>query len=121
VGAYSKGQLLAYDKIKMAVVDERSLLSGWRDEGLKTGMAKGREEGMAKGREEGLVKGREEGMAKGIEIGMAKGIETGREEGEAKATAGIAVHALKKGMSPEDVSEFTGLPLNEIHKLKDGL
>jgi hypothetical protein len=28
---------------------------------------------------------------------------------------------LKKGMSPEDVSEFTGLPLNEIHKLKDGL
>jgi hypothetical protein len=26
-----------------------------------------------------------------------------------------------RSMSPEDVSEFTGLPLNEILKLKDGL
>jgi predicted transposase/invertase (TIGR01784 family) len=93
VGAYSKGQLLAYDVIKMAVVDERSLLSGSRDEGLV------------------------EGMEKGIAEGLAKG----REEGEAKATAGIAVNALKKGMSPEDVGELTGLPLNEILKLKNGL
>jgi predicted transposase YdaD len=89
----------------MAVVDERSLLSGWRDEGLKTGREEGIAKGIEIGREEGLMKGREEGL----------------EEGDAKATARIAVHALKKGMSPEDVSEFTGLPLNEIHKLKDGL
>jgi predicted transposase/invertase (TIGR01784 family) len=97
VGAYSKAQLLACDIIKMAVVDERSLLSGSREEGL----------------EEGLVKGREEGRAEGLEEGLAKGREEGRIE--------VAVNALKKGMSPEDVSEFTGLHLDEIHRLKNGL
>ncbi|MDR1331335.1 MAG: Rpn family recombination-promoting nuclease/putative transposase [Tannerella sp.] len=77
VGAYSKGQLLAYDRIKMAVADERSLMSGLRDEGRKEG----------------------------------------RKEGDTEATARIAARALKKGMSPEDVSELTGLPLNEIRRL----
>jgi predicted transposase/invertase (TIGR01784 family) len=117
VGAYSKGQLLAYDIVKMAVVDERSLLSGWRDEGIEEGRA----EGLAKGRAEGLAKGRAEGREEGHAAGRAKGRTEGREEGRAEGRVEVAVNALKKGMSPEDVSEFTGLPLNEIHKLKDGL
>ncbi|MDR1336328.1 MAG: hypothetical protein LBK22_05825, partial [Tannerella sp.] len=78
-------------------MDERSLLSGSRDEGLEEGLAKGR----AAGLEEGLTKGREEG----------------REEERAE----IAVNALKKGLSPEDISELTGLPPDEIRRLKNGL
>jgi predicted transposase/invertase (TIGR01784 family) len=85
VGAYDKNQLLVYDKIRMAVMDERSLLSG--------------------SREEGWVKGREEG----------------REEGRAESRVEIATNALKKGLSPVDASELTGLPLNEILALKDNL
>jgi predicted transposase/invertase (TIGR01784 family) len=46
-----------------------------------------------------------------------KGIEKGRAERLAKVRAEIAINALKKGMSPEDVSELTGLSFNEIHKL----
>jgi predicted transposase/invertase (TIGR01784 family) len=45
---------------------------------------------------------------------MSDSKKEGREEERVK----IALKALKKGMSPEDVSEFTGLPLDEIHKLK---
>jgi hypothetical protein len=56
-------------------------------------------------------------VKKGLEKGHAKGLE----EGNARAISGIAVNALKKGMSPEEVSELTGLPLNEIIKLKDGI
>jgi predicted transposase/invertase (TIGR01784 family) len=57
---------------------------------------------------------------KGHAEGRAEGHAEGLEEGEAKATARIAINALKKGMSPEEVSEFTGLSLNEIQKLKSG-
>ncbi|MDR1121056.1 MAG: hypothetical protein LBM08_09070, partial [Dysgonamonadaceae bacterium] len=54
---------------------------------------------------------RDEGREEGLEEGFEKGLAKGRKE--------IAINALKKGMSPEDVSELTGLPLTEIHKLKD--
>jgi predicted transposase/invertase (TIGR01784 family) len=90
IGAYSENQLLAYDKAKMAIMNELSIVSDSEEKGLKKGLA------------EGLQKGRAEGL----------------EEGDAKATSRIAVNALKKGMSPEEVSEFTGLALNEIIKLK---
>jgi predicted transposase/invertase (TIGR01784 family) len=105
VGAYNKKQLLAYDEAKMAVMTARSMLSDTEEKALEEGLAKGRAEGL----EEGLAKGLEEGLAKGLEEGLAKG------------RAEVAVNALKKGISPKDVHEFTGLPLNEILKLKDGL
>jgi predicted transposase/invertase (TIGR01784 family) len=82
-GAYSKSQLLAYQKMKMIVMDERSRMSD----------------------------SKEEGIAEGIE----KGIEKGRED----ERAAIAVKALKRGMSPEDVSELTGLSPDEIGRLKN--
>ncbi|MDR1121252.1 MAG: hypothetical protein LBM08_10075, partial [Dysgonamonadaceae bacterium] len=93
IAAYSESQLIAYDDARLAVLDERSALS----ESEEKGLAKGLREGLAKGHEEGLAKGRAAGFAE------------------------VAVHALKKGMSPENVSELTGLSLNEIHKLKEGL
>jgi predicted transposase/invertase (TIGR01784 family) len=67
------------------------------EEGLETGMEKGLEKGLERGREEGLEKGREEGRLEGRE-------ETAR-------------YALMKGMSPEDVSEITGLDLETVNKI----
>jgi predicted transposase/invertase (TIGR01784 family) len=80
-GAYNKSQLLAYDNAKMSVMDERSALSDFEEQGIEKGRAEGRAEGLAK----------------------------------------VAINALKKGMSPEDVSELTELSLHEIHKLNAGL
>ncbi|MDR1096846.1 MAG: Rpn family recombination-promoting nuclease/putative transposase [Tannerella sp.] len=51
----------------------------------------------------------------GIKIGLTKG----RAEGRAEATAEIIVNLLKSGISPEEVSKLTGLPPDEIGKLKD--
>jgi predicted transposase/invertase (TIGR01784 family) len=97
IGAYNKNQLLAYENAKMSVMDERSALSDFEENGIEKGRAEGRAEGLAKGRAEGLAKGREEGLAEGL--------------------AKVAINALQKGMSSEEVSELTGLSLNEIHKL----
>jgi hypothetical protein len=78
------------------------LLTEWNwDDALAVRYEEGREEG----REEGLETGREEGLVKGIE----RGLEKGREE--------TAQKALMKGMTPEDVSEITGLDLEAVAKI----
>ena len=75
-------------------------LKAYRDvkNSIDTALEKGREEGMAKG----LKKGREEGLAKGMEI-------------EKIATAR---RLLSMGLSEEQVSTATELPLEEIQKLR---
>ena len=65
--------------------------------------AEGREEGRAEGREEG----REEGRAEGEEIGLAKGL--------AKLVQS-AKNFLAMGLSLEQVSQGTGLSVEEIRK-----
>ena len=68
---------------------------------------KGMEIGMAKGMEKGMAKG----MAKGMEKGMAKGME--------KEKLATARRLLSMGLSDEQVSTATELPLEEIQKLKE--
>ena len=68
---------------------------------------KGMEIGMAKG----MAKGMEKGMAKGMEKGMAKGME--------KEKLATARRLLSMGLSDEQVSTATELPLEEIQKLKE--
>ena len=65
-----------------------------------------------------LEKGREEGMAKGMEKGMAKGLEKGREEGMEEEKIATALRLLSMGLSEEQVSTATELPLEEIQKLR---
>ena len=65
---------------------------------IDTALEKGREEGLAKG----LEKGREEGMAKGME----------------KEKISTARRLLSMGLSEEQVSTATELPLEEILKLR---
>ena len=62
-----------------------------------------------------LEKGREEGMAKGL----AKGLEKGREEGMEKEKIATARRLLSMGLSEEQVSTATELPLEEIQKLRE--
>ena len=60
-------------------------------------------------------KGIEIGMAKGMEIGMAKGMAKGME----KEKLATARRLLAIGLSDEQVSTVTELPLEEIQKLKE--
>ncbi len=75
-------------------------LKAYRDvkNSIDTALEKGREEGLAKG----LEKGREEGMAKGME----------------KEKISTARRLLSMGLSEEQVSTATELPLEEIQKLR---
>ena len=76
-------------------------LKAYRDvkNSIDTALEKGREEGMA------------EGMAKGMEKGMAKGME--------KEKLSTACRLLSMGLSDEQVSTATELPLEEIQKLRE--
>lgn len=62
-----------------------------------------------------LEKGREEGMAKGMEIGIEKGIAKGME----KEKLATARRLLSMGLSEEQVSTVTELPLEEIQKMRE--
>ena len=56
---------------------------------------------------------------KGIEIGMAKGMEIGMAKGMEKEKLATARRLLSMGLSDEQVSTVTELPLEEIQKLKE--
>ncbi len=70
---------------------------------IKDGFAEGKAK--AEGWAEGWAKGWAEGWAEGI----AKGIEQRNIE--------IAKNMLRKGLSAEDISEMTGLPVDLIHTI----
>jgi predicted transposase/invertase (TIGR01784 family) len=87
--AYSKNQLDAYDKWKIAPMTERSAMSDARKEGEETGFVKGFTEGEAKGFIEGETKGKIE----------------------------IAKQAKAMKMSVSDIAKLTGLSKEEIDTL----
>ena len=69
-----------------------------------------------------------EGLAEGIEKGRAEGIEKGRAEERAKAEAEkhaekteMAKKLLDIGLTASQVSETTGLPIEEIAALKEDI
>ena len=79
-------------------------LKAYRDvkNSIDTALEKGREEGMAKCMAEGMEKGMAEGLAKGME----------------KEKIATARRLLSMGLSEEQVSTATELPLEEIQKLR---
>ncbi|MBR3671729.1 MAG: Rpn family recombination-promoting nuclease/putative transposase [Spirochaetia bacterium] len=81
-------------------------------EGIKQGIAEGLEKGMA----EGLAKGHEKGLAEGLERGMEQGMEKGLAEGISKVKE--ALKLLRDGYSAEEVSEKTGLSLEDVRSLQ---
>ena len=56
---------------------------------------------------------------RGMEIGIAKGMAKGRAEGMEKEKLATARRLLSMGLSEEQVSTATELPLEEIQKMKE--
>ena len=56
--------------------------------------------------------------AKGMAQGRAEGEAKGRAEGEAKGRADTARRMLARGLSPEQIAEYTDLSLDEIKMIK---
>ena len=65
--------------------------------------------------EEGIKKGKAAGLIEGEKIG----IEKGRAEGEHKKAIETAKKMIAKGLSIEDIAEFTGLSVEEINQLQE--
>ena len=88
-------------RIEEQLKEYEDSLKAYRDvkNSIDTALEKGREEGMAKG------------MAEGMEKGMAKGME--------KEKLSTACRLLSMGLSDEQVSTATELPLEEIQKLRE--
>ena len=72
-------------------------------------------EGIAEGKEIGM----KEGMAKGKQEGLAEGMEKGRAEGKHEANTETAQRLLAMGLSAEQVSKATQLPLEIIKNLSN--
>ena len=64
---------------------------------------------------EGMAKGKQEGLAEGME----KGMEKGRAEGKHEANTETAQRLLAMGLSAEQVSKATQLPLEIIKNLSN--
>ena len=111
---------LAYDKHIDSVMIQNDVLESARDEGLAQGMAQGIEKGMAQGMaqgiEKGIAQGIDKGMAQGIEKGMAQGIEKGMAQGALREKLFLAKKLLDKGLSLQEVSELTNLPVDELQE-----
>lgn len=103
---------LAYDKHIDSVMIQNDVLESARDEGLAQGLA----QGMAQGIEKGIAQGIEKGMAQGIEKGLAQGIEKGMAQGALREKLFLAKKLLDKGLSLQEVSELTNLPVDELQE-----
>ena len=62
--------------------------------------------------------GYEEGMERGISTGIEQGIATGMERGEHAKAVAVAKNLIKVGLSVQQVSEATGLSVDEINNNK---
>lgn len=56
---------------------------------------------------------REEGLEQGLEQGLEKGLEQGLEQGRKQ----LVCEMISRGMTPDLISEMTGLSLEEIETL----
>ena len=64
--------------------------------------------------ETGFVEGRAEGIATGVEKGRAEGHAEGISEGRLEERRAMIVKMLSHGLSPEQISSFTGIALDEL-------
>ena len=111
----------------------RKFSSIWAELGYVAGLEDGKDIGIKKGEDIGLKKGEDIGLKKGEDIGLKKGEDIGfkkrikyekqlKEENEKKAIKSAlentALKMLKKGISIEEISDFTGLSIEDVQVLK---
>ena len=75
---------------------------------------KGIEDGEARGERRGIEIGEARGERRGIEIGEARGIEIGKHN----TSLNFAKTMLKNNYNIDNIMEITGLPREEIEKLR---
>ncbi|MGM9772753.1 MAG: hypothetical protein ACI3YU_08925, partial [Segatella copri] len=100
---FTPQEMREYETSKMA----------YRD--IKNSVDTAKREGIAEGMEIGMAKGKQEGLAEGME----KGMEKGRAEGKHEANTETAQRLLAMGLSAEQVSKATQLPLEIIKNLSN--
>ena len=66
-----------------------------------------------------LEEEKEEVREIGLAEGRAQGLAEGRAEGLAEGSKDIAAKMIKKGYDLKEISELTGLALDEIEKLQN--
>ena len=95
ISGFTDAELRAYDKFWDSVSVERTLL------------------------DDRYQKGMEKGIAEGMEKGMKQGMEKGKAEGKHEANTETAQRLLAMGLSAEQVSKATQLPLEIIKNLSN--
>jgi predicted transposase YdaD len=84
---------------------------------IQLGEARGETRGKAIGEAIGEARGKAIGEARGKAIGEARG----KAIGEAEIKTKIAISMLKKGLSFDVISDYTGMSVHEINTIqKDG-
>ena len=67
--------------------------------------------------ETAIDEAREEGLEQGLEQGVAQGIKQGLEQGRNEERLQLIRKMVSRGMTPELISDMTGLSLNEIKSM----
>ena len=80
-------------------------------------MMEQRRDGYEEGLHTGLTTGREEGISIGLATGREEGISIGLERGAYQKALETARNLLSMGLSPEQVAQGTGLPLETVMEL----
>ena len=62
---------------------------------------------------------KQEGVQEGIEKGIRKGIEKGRKEGEYRKTVELVKRMLKANINIQQISDISGLSIEEIEKISE--
>ena len=87
------------------MIDERIRIQENYDMTMETAIDEAREEGL------------EQGLARGLEQGLEQGIEQGLEQGRNEERLQLIRKMVSHGMTPELISDMTGLSLEEIESL----
>jgi predicted transposase/invertase (TIGR01784 family) len=91
--AYTKEQLLTYDKWKIDVLTEQGMIDNARDEGLAEGEAKGKAEGRTEGKAEG------------------------RAEGKTETLEQVITNSHRTGIPAETIATITNLTVEQVLKI----
>ena len=67
--------------------------------------------------ETAIDEAREEGLVQGLERGLEQGLEKGLEQGRNEERLQLIRKMVSRGMTPELISEMTGLSLEEIKSM----
>ena len=96
-----------YLQNEMAINEERY------EQGKKQGIKEGKEQGIKEGKKQGIKEGKEQGIKEGKEQGIKEGKKQGIREGKLE----IAKNLLNVNLPLEQISNITGLSVDEIKSL----